>query len=72
MPWSELNEFLLCEDHEGTPERLFVLHTRTPRCLLEIVDDDWVAEIFPIDEATEEELAGIARRACEFVSGERC
>jgi hypothetical protein len=50
---------------------LFVLHTRTPRCLLEIVDDDWVAEIFPLDEATEEELARIARRACEFVSGER-
>jgi hypothetical protein len=73
MPdWSALSEFLLCEDHKSTPARMFVLHTRFPRCLVEIVDRDWVREVFPINAATAEELDEVARRSCEFVGGERC
>jgi hypothetical protein len=66
-----LSEFLLCEDHESTPAQMYVLHTRFPRCLLEIVDEDWVREIFPMDKATAEELDAVARRASEFMGGER-
>lgn len=72
MPdWSALSEFLLCEDHESTPARMFVLHTRFPRCLVEIVDDDWVKGILPIDDALSEVLEAVARRACEFIGGGR-
>ena len=72
MTWSQLSEFRLCEDHESNPERLFVLHTRSPRFLVEIVDGRAVGKIYPIDEASKEELERLATRACEFVGGDRC
>jgi hypothetical protein len=65
MTWDTLPKFLLCDDHAGMKEDgCFVLHTPTPRFLMEFVPGG-EGEFRLIDPPTDD-LAAIKEQAREF------
>lgn len=70
MSWPTLPAFLFCNEAKcDDNDRMFVLHTQTPRFLLEFVPGG-EGECLPIDFAPEEVLAPLRAQARDFYCGE--
>jgi len=66
--WNSLPPFLLCDEHTGRDDhQIFVLHTHTPRFLMEFVHDS-EGEFFLIDPPTPD-LPDLKAQAVRFFEG---
>ena len=65
--------FLIADNSQELPERVFVVHTQTPKCIIggHIEDFDRDREIFWLDEALgEKELNQLLQDAEQFLDDE--